>query len=59
MTGPDSIELLPESVEELDRLYGDAPLGVRANMITTLDGGAAFAGRTKAVTDPADQALLT
>ena len=59
MTDPDGIDLLPESVEELDRLYGDAPLGVRANMITTLDGGAAFAGRTKAVTDPADQALLT
>jgi riboflavin biosynthesis pyrimidine reductase len=52
------IELLPESADELDRYYGDAPAGVRANMITTLDGGAAFNGRTKPVTDPADQVLL-
>jgi riboflavin biosynthesis pyrimidine reductase len=52
------IPLLPEAVEELDRYYGEPHAGVRANMITTLDGGAAFNGRTKAVTDPADQVLL-
>ncbi|HVT21810.1 MAG TPA: pyrimidine reductase family protein [Mycobacteriales bacterium] len=49
---------LPESFDELDDYYGDAPLGVRANMITALDGAAAFEGRTKAITDPADQMLL-
>ncbi|HEX3897852.1 MAG TPA: pyrimidine reductase family protein [Mycobacteriales bacterium] len=49
---------LPEDVIELDHYYGDPHTGVRANMITTLDGGAAFNGRTKPVTDPADQVLL-
>jgi riboflavin biosynthesis pyrimidine reductase len=58
MSDPDGIELLPEGLDELDRYYGEPPAGVRANMITTLDGGAAFDGRTKSVTDPADQALL-
>jgi riboflavin biosynthesis pyrimidine reductase len=57
MTALPGIPLLPEVVDELDRYYGE-PAGVRANMITTLDGGAAFNGRTKAVTDPADQVLL-
>lgn len=52
------VPLLPDSVEELDRYYGAAPIGVRANMITTLDGAAAFHGRTKQVSDPADQVLL-
>ncbi|HVU61455.1 MAG TPA: pyrimidine reductase family protein [Mycobacteriales bacterium] len=52
------VPLLPESFEELDRYYGEPPIGVRANMITALDGGAAFDGRTKAITDPADQLLL-
>lgn len=55
----DGVALLPESVDELDRYYGDTPLGVRANMIATLDGAAAFDGRTKSVSDPADQVLLT
>lgn len=53
-----AIPLLPEDVDELDRYYGGPYVGVRANMITTLDGGAAFNGRTKPVTDPADQVLL-
>lgn len=52
------LPLLPESADELDRYYGQAPVGVRANMITALDGGAAFDGRTKPITDPADQLLL-
>ena len=52
------IPLLPERADELDRYYGEAPTGVRANMITTLDGAAAFDGRTKSVSDPADQVLL-
>jgi riboflavin biosynthesis pyrimidine reductase len=52
------IAALPEAVDELDRYYGEPHAGVRANMITTLDGGAAFNGRTKAVSDPADQVLL-
>ena len=52
------LPLLPETFDELDDFYGEQPSGVRANMITALDGGAAFAGRTKAITDPADQMLL-
>lgn len=52
------LPLLPETVEELDRYYGAQPVGVRANMIAALDGAAAFEGRTKAITDSADQMLL-
>jgi riboflavin biosynthesis pyrimidine reductase len=59
MTGLSDLTLLPESHDELDNYYGDAPHGVRANMIFTADGAAAFAGRTKAITDAADQTLLT
>ncbi|HVV75777.1 MAG TPA: pyrimidine reductase family protein [Mycobacteriales bacterium] len=53
-----NLPALPESFEELDDYYGEQPVGVRANMITALDGAAAFAGRTKAITDSADQTLL-
>jgi riboflavin biosynthesis pyrimidine reductase len=59
MTGLADLTLLPESPDELDRFYGDPPRGVRANMIFTADGAAAFHGRTKAITDPADQRLLS
>ncbi|HVT64797.1 MAG TPA: pyrimidine reductase family protein [Mycobacteriales bacterium] len=52
------LPLLPESFEELDTFYGEQPVGVRANMIAALDGAAAFEGRTKAITDSADQTLL-
>jgi riboflavin biosynthesis pyrimidine reductase len=52
------LPFLPESFDELDGFYGEQPVGVRSNMITALDGGAAFDGRTKAITDPADQLLL-
>lgn len=54
----DAIALLPDTAEGLDHYYGDAPHGVRANMIFTLDGAAAFQGRTKAISDPNDQQLL-
>lgn len=52
------LPLLPDSADELWSFYGDHPVGVRANMITALDGAAAFGGRTKPITDAADQMLL-
>lgn len=52
------LPFLPESFDELDGYYGAQPDGVRANMITALDGAAAFEGRTKRITDPIDQMLL-
>jgi riboflavin biosynthesis pyrimidine reductase len=58
MTELSELALLPDSHDELDRYYGAAPQGVRANMIFTADGAAAFGGRTKAITDDADQILL-
>jgi riboflavin biosynthesis pyrimidine reductase len=54
----ESIPLLPDSAAELNRYYGDPPNGIRANMVVTPDGAGAFHGRTKAITDPADQRLL-
>lgn len=54
----DGIALLPSSPAELEQYYGDPPQGVRANMVMTVDGAGAFGGRTKAVSDPADQDLL-
>lgn len=54
----DGVAPLPESSAELDRYYGDPPRGIRANMVVTPDGAGAFRGRTKAITDDADQALL-
>jgi len=59
VTSPLGIPLLPQTAEELDRWYGDAPVGVRANMIQSVDGADAFDGRTRPITDPADQALLS
>lgn len=58
MAHPLGLPLLPESAAELDPYYGDPPIGVRANMVQSVDGAGAFHGRTKAITDPADQALL-
>ncbi|HWB66782.1 MAG TPA: pyrimidine reductase family protein [Mycobacteriales bacterium] len=52
------VPALPTTAAELDDYYGNAPRGVRANMIFTVDGAGAFAGRTKQITDPADQVLL-
>jgi riboflavin biosynthesis pyrimidine reductase len=58
MAPAEGIALLPESDAELAGFYGDAPRGVRANMVQSVDGSGAFHGRTKAITDPADQFLL-
>jgi riboflavin biosynthesis pyrimidine reductase len=58
MTTPEGIAQLPDSPSDLDKYYGDAPSGVRANMVMTVDGAGAFAGRTKAISNPADQMLL-
>ena len=57
-SSPDGIALLPDSSAELNRYYGDAPIGVRANMVMSADGAGAFHGRTKAISDDADQDLL-
>lgn len=46
------------TLDELAALYRDAPDGVRANMIMSLDGAAAFAGRAGPLSDANDQGLL-
>ncbi len=43
---------------DLSGLYADAPNGVRANMIFSADGAAAFRGRAGTLSCPADQNLL-
>lgn len=43
---------------ELASFYADAPDGVRANMIFSADGAAAFRGRAGTLSCPADQHLL-
>lgn len=58
MVSPVGLPLLPLTDGELEAYYGDAPNGVRANMVQSLDGAGAFQGRTKKITDDADQALL-
>jgi riboflavin biosynthesis pyrimidine reductase len=55
---PDGLPPLPTTDAELAQYYGDAPHGVRANMVQSVDGAGAFHGRTKAISDPADQVLL-
>jgi riboflavin biosynthesis pyrimidine reductase len=54
----DGVALLPDSPAGLARYYGEPPHGVRANMVLTPDGAGAFAGRTKGISDAADQVLL-
>jgi riboflavin biosynthesis pyrimidine reductase len=54
----DDIAELPDTSAELNRYYGEPPVGVRANMVMTADGAGAFHGRTKAISDDADQELL-
>jgi riboflavin biosynthesis pyrimidine reductase len=54
----DGVALLPDTPTGLDRYYGEPPQGVRANMVLTTDGAGAFAGRTKQISDAADQVLL-
>jgi riboflavin biosynthesis pyrimidine reductase len=58
MPPPDGLPLLPLSDDELAPYYADAPDGIRANMVQSVDGAGAFQGRTKQITDAADQALL-
>ncbi|UXA18046.1 pyrimidine reductase family protein [Mycobacterium sp. SMC-4] len=43
---------------ELIGFYSTPPSGVRANMIFSADGAAAFAGRAGPLSDPLDQSLL-
>jgi riboflavin biosynthesis pyrimidine reductase len=45
-------------IAELASFYADPPPGVRANMIFSADGAAAFAGRAGPLSCPADQRLL-
>ncbi len=47
------------SIVELAPFYADPPDGVRANMIFSADGAAAFAGRAGPLSCPTDQRLLT
>jgi riboflavin biosynthesis pyrimidine reductase len=58
MASAEGLLLLPLTDHELEPYYGNPPVGVRANMVQTLDGAGAFRGRTKQITDDADQALL-
>ncbi|KUI48569.1 hypothetical protein AU198_21745 [Mycobacterium sp. GA-1199] len=56
-----SAELPLRAVSGLDELidyYRAAPIGVRANMIFSADGAAAFGGRVGSLSDPTDQRLL-
>lgn len=45
-------------IADLARFYADPPLGVRANMIFSADGAAAFAGRAGPLSNSVDQELL-
>jgi len=45
-------------IAELAAFYADAPEGVRANMIFSADGAAAFGGRAGPLSSPVDQQLL-
>ncbi|ORW85363.1 hypothetical protein AWB92_28205 [Mycobacterium sp. IEC1808] len=45
-------------IAELASFYADPPAGVRANMIFSADGAAAFAGRAGPLSCPTDQQLL-
>lgn len=58
MSAPAELTPLPEDPDGLDQFYGDPPRGVRANMIFSADAAAAFGGRTRPITDAADQMLL-
>jgi riboflavin biosynthesis pyrimidine reductase len=56
------VRLLPSGAVDIaalaDEWYGDPPVGVRANMVTSLDGEAAFDGRVRQISGATDQALL-
>jgi riboflavin biosynthesis pyrimidine reductase len=53
-----AIAALPRSSAGLHPWYGDPPDGVRANIILSLDGGAAFNGVTRPISDDTDLWLL-
>jgi riboflavin biosynthesis pyrimidine reductase len=49
---------LPDDGAAVAKLYADAPVGVRANMVHSADGAAAFRGRSRPISDPRDLQLL-
>jgi riboflavin biosynthesis pyrimidine reductase len=53
-----AIAALPRTTAGLYPWYGDPPDGVRANIILSLDGGAAFNGVTRPISDDTDLWLL-
>jgi len=59
MTAPESPRVgTVAGIAELAEFYADAPEGVRANMIFSADGAAAFGGRAGPLSCPVDQQLL-
>jgi riboflavin biosynthesis pyrimidine reductase len=59
MHGPDgAVRALPHTTAGLHPYYGDPPDGVRANIVLSLDGGAAFNGKTRPISDDTDLWLL-
>lgn len=57
MDQPPRVSAVP-SIVELAPFYADPPDGVRANMIFSADGAAAFGGRAGPLSCPTDQRLL-
>lgn len=57
MNQPPRVSAVP-SIVELAPFYADPPDGVRANMIFSADGAAAFGGRAGPLSCPTDQRLL-
>jgi riboflavin biosynthesis pyrimidine reductase len=57
---PPMSRLLPGASEPIDvgNLYNDPPIGIRANMVISLDGAAAFNGRVRPISDATDLQLL-
>jgi riboflavin biosynthesis pyrimidine reductase len=53
-----TIPALPRTAAGLHPFYGDPPDGVRANIVLSLDGGAAFDGKTRPISDDTDLWLL-
>jgi riboflavin biosynthesis pyrimidine reductase len=58
MTGDVGVVGLPPDEAGLDDLYSDAPIGIRANMVMSADGAAAFGGATRAISSDTDLRLL-
>lgn len=57
MTADPRVGLVTD-LDELQLHYAEPPLGVRANMIFSADGAAAFGGRAGPLSSPIDQQLL-